>query len=213
MKFKLLFALLFYAASVSAQAPEGINYQAAIRTATGAYLANQAVSIKINVRTGTITGAVAYAETFNVTTDGAGMVNLVIGQGAVQSGVFANLAWGATPHFAEILADVTGGTTYQSIGTQQLMSVPYALYAKYAETSANANYTGTNGIVVNGTTIAAQTAQPLWNANQLQGKAISTTAPTVGQMLQWNGTAWIPVTLPAPNTAAAQSLIYTADGF
>ena len=126
-------AMLFCVSNIFAQAPQGINYQAAIRTPAGAILANQAVSLKINIRTGAINGTVAYSETFSVTTNGLGLVNLVIGQGAVQSGVFANLAWGNAAHFAEIMADVTGGTTYQTIGTQQLMSVPYSLYAKEAE--------------------------------------------------------------------------------
>jgi hypothetical protein len=205
-------AILFCTNGLFAQAPQGINYQAAIRTPAGAVLANQAVSIKINIRTGAINGTVAYSETFSVTTNGLGLVNLVIGQGAVQSGVFANLAWGNAAHFAEIMADVAGGAAYQTIGTQQLMSVPYALHAKYAETSGT-TYTAGTGVTIASNVVAAQNTQALWNANQLQGKPVNNTAPTVGQILIWNGTAWIPSVLPAPNTAAAQSLIYTADGF
>lgn len=38
----------------------------------------------------------------------------------------------------------------------------------------------------------------LWNANKLQGSAVSSTAPAVGQILVWNGTAWVPSIVSSP---------------
>ena len=46
------------------------------------------------------------------------------------------------PYFIETAADVTGGTSYTVMGTSQLMSVPYALYAK---TSGNGGVAGPQG--------------------------------------------------------------------
>ena len=40
--------------------------------------------------------------------------------------------WGSGNHFLKIEMDATGGTNYAMIGTTQMMSVPYALYAKSA---------------------------------------------------------------------------------
>lgn len=42
--------------------------------------------------------------------------------------------------------------------------------------------------------IKANNTTAIWNANQLQGKAIVTTAPTTGQVLTYNGTNWAPAT-------------------
>lgn len=55
-------------------------------------------------------------------------------------------------------------------------------------------YTAGTGISISGTSIAAQTTSALWNANQLQGRGVTSTAPTSGQVLKYNGTNWAPAT-------------------
>lgn len=65
---------------------------------------------------------------------------------------------------------------------------------KIAATSVGKTYTGSNGITVSGTNITAQTTTALWNANQLQGRAVATTAPATGQILRYNGSTWQPYT-------------------
>lgn len=64
---------------------------------------------------------------------------------------------------------------------------------------------------------------PLWNANQLRGIDISTTAPGNGQVLGYNGTNWLPVSPSTyawllngnsgttPGTGAGQSYLGTTD--
>jgi hypothetical protein len=51
-----------------------------------------------------------------------------------------------------------------------------------------------SGLTLSGTTFTAQNTNALWNANQLQGKNISTTAPANKQVLRWNSTSsqWEP---------------------
>lgn len=134
MKKTLLFFALFTASIVYSQAPEGINYQAVIRDNAGSVLPNTNVGIKISILQGSASGASVYEESFSPTTSDFGLVNLVIGQGTVISGTFASIDWSAGPYFMELSADETGGTSYALLGTQQLMSVPYALHAKTAET-------------------------------------------------------------------------------
>ena len=84
----------------------------------------------------------AYVETHTVATNDYGLVNLVIGQGTAQSGVFADIDWANGPYWAQLEADITGGTNYVTYGSQQLMSVPYALYA---ETSGQPGVAGPTG--------------------------------------------------------------------
>jgi hypothetical protein len=112
------------------QAPEGFKYQAVVRDAGNIILNNQTVGLRMTIQQGSIGGTTVYAETFAPTTNAYGLVNLEIGNGTLVSGTFANIDWSAGPYFMETAVDVTGGTNYSVMGTSQLMSVPYALYAK-----------------------------------------------------------------------------------
>jgi hypothetical protein len=112
--------------------PQGISYQAVIRSATGATVSLQAVRLRLSIRDTTATGTVVYQETHSATTNQQGLVNLIIGQGTVVSGTFSSINWGAANKFLQVEVDPAGGTSYINIGTQQMMSVPYALYAKTA---------------------------------------------------------------------------------
>ena len=115
------------------QAPEGINYQALVRDNDGNPLANTSVGIKISIYQGSVSGSIVFEEEFSPNTNQFGLVNLVIGQGALISGDFASIDWGLGPYFVEVSADESGGTNYELLGTQELMSVPYALHSITAD--------------------------------------------------------------------------------
>ena len=85
--------------------------------------------MQLTIQQGSVGGTAAYTETFSVTSNAYGLVNLEIGTGTT-SDDFTTIDWGNGPYFIETAADVTGGTSYTVMGTSQLMSVPYALYAK-----------------------------------------------------------------------------------
>jgi hypothetical protein len=157
---------------IFAQAPQGINYQAVIRDVSGNILTNQNVRLRINIRTASVSGTVAYAETHSAITNAYGLVNLVIGQGTVQTGLFSNLSWGSNSHFAEIQADITGGSNYVTIGTQQLMSVPYALYAEKTNEQQTLTLSGNNLSISNGNTIL------LPNNTNYQGQLMKQIVPS-----------------------------------
>lgn len=135
-----IFALLSLA--TIAQAPQGINYQAVVRNTNNQILSSATVGVSISLRQTTAAGTIVYQEHFTTTTTTNGLINLVIGTGTVDQGTFNNISWGQGPYFVEIGIDQTGGTNYNSIGTQQLMSVPYALYA---ETAGNPGPQGPQG--------------------------------------------------------------------
>jgi hypothetical protein len=46
-------------------------------------------------------------------------------------------------------------------------------------------------------------------AIKIQGHAVSTTAPTSGQVLEWTGSAWTPTNLPTPSIAAGPYTVST----
>ena len=111
------------------QAPEAFKYQAVVRDAGGIILTNQAVGYQLTILQGSPSGTAVYTETFSPTTNGYGLVNLEIGTGTT-SYDFTTIDWANGPYFMETAVDITGGTSYTVMGTSQLMSVPYALYAK-----------------------------------------------------------------------------------
>src|SRR5207248_1756261 len=100
-------------------------------------------SVRASVHDGAANGPVVYQETFAVTTNGFGLINLEIGTGIVVSGNFSTIAWGAGTKWMEIESDF--GTGYLPMGTSQLLSVPYALYSANGTPGATGP-TGANGI-------------------------------------------------------------------
>jgi hypothetical protein len=130
------------------QAPEGFKYQAVVRDAANTILVNQAVGMRLTIQEGAIGGPSVYTETFAPSTNAYGLVNLEIGTGTTTDD-FTLIDWANGPFYIETAADVTGGTSYIVMGTSQLMSVPYALYAKTSGNGAGpvgpAGNDGANG--------------------------------------------------------------------
>ena len=128
-----LLAAIFITASVFAQTPEKMSYQAVVRNGTDALIKNTQVGMQISILQGSITGTPVYEETQTPTTNANGLVSIEIGSGTVVSGTFSTIDWSNGPYFIKTETDPTGGTSYTISGTSQLMSVPYALHAKTAE--------------------------------------------------------------------------------
>ena len=134
-KFNLIIiALIFAISGASAQSPQAFKYQAVARDASGNVLQNQAIGMRISILQGSSSGTSVYKETHSETTNDFGLINLEIGNGTPVSGTFSSISWGTNDYFVKIEMDANGGTSYQHLGTSQLLSVPYALYA---ESSAN----------------------------------------------------------------------------
>ena len=116
-----------------AQAPQSFSYQAIIRDNTGQPMPNTAVTVQFNISQGSATGTQVYSENHSVTTNDFGLVNLEIGQGVVNSGVFSDINWGGDSYFLNVQIDQ--GSGFVDMGTQQFVSVPYAKYAENAGSS------------------------------------------------------------------------------
>ena len=127
-------------ASLMAQAPEKFSYQAVVRNASNALVTNVQVSVRVSILQGSASGNAVYVETQTATTNANGLLTLEIGGGIVQQGSFAGINWANGPFFLKTETDPSGGSNYTVTSTQQLLSVPYALYSKEAGNGFSGDY-------------------------------------------------------------------------
>ena len=125
----LLTATVLLTQQATAQAPQKMSYQSVLRNSSNALLVNTQVRVRISVLQGTASGTAVYVETQLATTNGNGLVSLQIGTGTATTGTFAGINWAAGPYFIKTETDPAGGTNYSITGTQEMLSVPYAMYA------------------------------------------------------------------------------------
>jgi len=126
----LIIALLLLSLGSFAQAPEMFKYQAHIMDNKGGAVNNTTIGLQLSIYLNGLNGNLVYQEVYTITTNKSGLVNLEIGTGNDTSGIFSEINWGQGTYFLEAAIDLKGGTNYVSIGASQLLSVPYALYAK-----------------------------------------------------------------------------------
>ena len=137
MKKLITLLVLIVITIINAQAPQGFNYQATVRNSAGALITNQNVLFKFNIMLNSQTSLPVYSETHQAPTDDLGQVNLTVGQGTPTTGTFTGINWASGSHFLGI--ELNTGTGFVAMGTTQLLSVPYALYANTSgSTSASA---------------------------------------------------------------------------
>jgi hypothetical protein len=149
--------MLSIGSEASAGTPKGINYQAVVRNTTGTLVSNQSVAMRFTIHSGSLGGAIVYRETHTVPTNAFGVITIVIGGGGIVQGNLDSIDWGAASTFLQVETDVTGGTNYIDMGTQQMMSVPYSFYSKSAGAitmvhDTSATVTGNDTIKITPTT-------------------------------------------------------------
>jgi len=151
----ILTAILI-SAIIFGQAPLSFKYQAVLRDASGNVRSNADVSIDVAILQGSASGVQLFIETHDVTSNEFGLVNLEIGSKNTTG--FSDVDWSLGSYFIKIRVDNV------DMGTSQLLSVPYALYAKTAGNSFSGNY------------------------NDLSNKP---SGNNFGDMMYWDGTGWI----------------------
>jgi len=119
---------------IHAQIPESFNYQAIVRNAAGEPVIAQQVTFLFTVYKTSPGGTNVYSEKHTPTTNEFGLVTLAIGNGTDKTGDFSSIDWGTDNYYLNINIDPAGGTSYTDMGTTQLVSVPYALYADKVQT-------------------------------------------------------------------------------
>ena len=130
----LITVSVFLPQQASAQTPQKMSYQAVIRNSSDALVTNTQVGMQISILKGAADGTAVYTETQTPTTNANGLVSIEIGDEAG----FSIIDWTNDIYFIKTETDPEGGTNYTITGVSQLLSVPYALHAKTAETVTGA---------------------------------------------------------------------------
>jgi len=147
LKIVLSLAVGLLLMDLSAQVPQGFNFQAVARSGNGAIMANAAISIRVGViaATGTIK---VWEETHSVTTSDIGLFKLIIGKGTRTAGTaaqFSDINWGIDKYSLKV--ELNAGTVYEDMGTSEIQSVPYAMVAGTLTTLPNITALSSLGIV------------------------------------------------------------------
>ena len=109
---------------------QGIPYQAVLRNSDGSIMANQSIPTRFSLHTTSSNGTIEYQESQNLTTNSMGLITTYFGNGQPTSGNFGSINWGVGAKFLQVEINLNG---WQTIGTQQLSAVPYAIRAKQVD--------------------------------------------------------------------------------
>jgi len=225
----LILSLLLSVSSLMAQTPNAINFQAIARDQTGSVLENTNIQIRLTIIDSVTGGSEIYQELRALSTNNFGSFSFQIGQGAdyVTLGAFLDVQWETGEKYLKIDYDPTNTFDWSlSLGTLELISVPYALHAKTAETitgtitELDPVYEGSQASNITITDIdnlsnlsgvntgdqnldAYATTTNVNNAlagkvNAESGKDLLIDGTTEGEMLYWDGSNWVNV-IPGSN--------------
>jgi hypothetical protein len=188
----LFFALVF---SIHAQTPQEINYQAIARNSTGQALANGThITLRFTIHNNLPNGTPIFSEIDSAIVNQFGLVNVQIGSKNNLGGV----SWAGGNKYLQVELDPTGHNNFTDMGTTQLVSVPYALYAETAGNGGATGPTGSTGAI--GVTGATGATGAMGNTGATGPQGITgITGPTANV-----GTG---------NGSNAATLIYTTRGF
>lgn len=202
----LLFAAVLISGTTLAQVPQGFNYQAIVRDISGSGMKNHSVMVLVSVTDGE-GGHAEYQEVHKTVTDQFGMVNLAIGRGTPLKGAFNAIPWGNGNKYLEVAVDADGGENYEIVGTMELLSVPYAIYAANGGSASkdtsmsNELITGVNynpatqkfSITEAGTThsVALELEKDDLSDNSISDLSDVNVNPASGDILRWNGSQWV----------------------
>jgi len=139
MKKIILLTLILIAGSnlLQAQSSIGFNYNTTIRNNAAQLLVNEPVQFRFSIKKGSATASPIYTETHPISTDNQGQVNLVIGKGSFPTADFSQIDWARGSYFLSIELD--RGSGFVSLGTNPLLSVPFAAYAFNSTSTATAS--------------------------------------------------------------------------
>jgi hypothetical protein len=133
---------------------QGINFQGVARSANGTILANQRISLKLSIITGSNTSTPDYIETRSVATNAQGIFSIVVGDtGTISTiGTYASISWKTSNKFLKVEMDPNNGTNFISMGTTPLQYVPFSYYSNGVDA---ANVAGVLPVKSGGTGVAS----------------------------------------------------------
>lgn len=167
----LVGSMMFSSLKLRAQTPLGINYQGIARSADGSPLINQYIGLRISITSGP-DGSSDYSEEHHPETNAFGLFAVVIGQGQ-SAGRIGEVDWGAGNKWLQIEIDPQDNGDYLLVGTQQMMSVPYALYAANSGQSLSSGF----GVEINNGKINNVLPDQIINLNGTGAATVTGTYP------------------------------------
>jgi hypothetical protein len=111
---------------------QGINYQAVARDASGEVLSNLSLNVNVAFVTSGEKAVDYYSEWHEVKTDANGFFQLVVGYGDSRKGYLSDVPWAMDDIWLRVAINSPEKPDSQVTNTQQLFSVPYALFANSA---------------------------------------------------------------------------------
>lgn len=192
MRLYTLALLLFIAQILWAQIPQSFNYQAIARNADHLPLGNADISVEVKILRN---GATVYTESNDLTTAPTGLFSIAVGNSNPAD--FQAIDWRLGGY--ELQVRLSGALDLVTPATP-IIAVPFALMAdevlnEKQQLVLNGNQlsiSGGNTVTLNTTGGGATTLNDLSD--------VSTTGATSGQVLQWNGSAWVPATVSSGGT-------------
>ena len=177
----LLLIFLTVVFQVHSQLQPFMPYQAIARNLAGQPIANTNLNARFTMHDSLPSGEVIWQEIHPITTNATGLFNVQLGsQSSLQ-----NINWAGNHKFMQVELNVSG--TYVNMGTQQMLSAPYALHTEgisYRVSSAGDTlYLGSNEYVI---VPGISAANPSGNGNGgdggggSAGTSSGTTAHTCG---------------------------------
>lgn len=143
--------------SAFAQSPQAIPYQAIIRNNDGTVMSNTALSLTFKIHDSSATGTIVYDETHSTSSNSLGLVSVNVGGGSPVSGTFSSINWSNGAKYLQVLMNAGNGDI--DLGTQQMLSVPYALYAENSG-SGTSTVSTFQGSIGKGFTMISQSLSP-----------------------------------------------------
>ena len=160
--------------TTSPNVPKKFTYQSVVRDSSGQLITNHNLRMRLSLqRAPQMTNL--YIETHQLTTNSNGLLTCLIGSGQPFFGMMDTIDWSLGNVYIQTEIDLTGGNNFVTLGNQELLSVPYALYSLNSGSSTP----GPQG------PIGPQ------GPTGPQGSFPPGTQP--GEMNYWNGTTWVSV--------------------
>ncbi|MFZ4545559.1 MAG: DUF1566 domain-containing protein [Saprospiraceae bacterium] len=195
LKYYIFLACFILFGSLSAQSPQKMSFQSVFRQSDGKLANDRNIGIKISVLQGNSSGKVVFAETHITKTNANGLASIEIGTGKALTASFSDIQWSKGPFYLQTEADLNGGNNYTLSGVQQLLSVPYALYAENGDKVVTLR--GAGSTTVSGTypnfTISSVSGSPYIAGPgiSIASLAITNTAPDRTVNIKGNGSTTV----------------------
>jgi uncharacterized protein (TIGR02145 family) len=131
MRAFFLLAFFFSSVSLIGQTPSLIPYQAVARDGSGDLIPNQTLNIRFTIHEGSAQGGVLWQETQAQTTNELGIFAAMLGDVVPLS----ELNWQQGVKFLRV--EINTGNGFLDMGSEQLLSVPYALHSRISQQAGN----------------------------------------------------------------------------